>query len=186
MNCFETMTCDSEQIVNQAMDREKSLDLCCRFEATHLPFLFSGVLVRDLNPIGSPMETRLGGLQDNSLFVGHECERWLPLVLQDPVKKALGGARHRGVSQPRAPIIGRPISYSCLSASIGCTEARRIAGRKHASAAAMKAAGSIGAQVEQQALNEAARRQRGRAVLKKSATLHPRIVPSEEGFTLER
>ena len=51
MNCFETMTCDSEQVVNQAVDREKSLPLCGRFEATHLSFPFPGVLVTDFSSI---------------------------------------------------------------------------------------------------------------------------------------
>jgi hypothetical protein len=45
MDRFKTMTCDSEQVVNQAVEREKSLDLCRRLEATHLSFPFPGVLV---------------------------------------------------------------------------------------------------------------------------------------------
>ena len=39
VHCLEMMTCDSEQIVNRVVDREKSLKLCRRFEAPHLTFL---------------------------------------------------------------------------------------------------------------------------------------------------
>ena len=37
--------CNSKHVVNRAVDREKSLNLCRRFEATHLAFLLRGVLV---------------------------------------------------------------------------------------------------------------------------------------------
>jgi hypothetical protein len=33
---FEMMTCNSEQVVNLAVDREKSLNLCRRFETTQI------------------------------------------------------------------------------------------------------------------------------------------------------
>ncbi len=48
---FEMMTSNSEQIVNRAVDREKSLNLCRRLEATHLVFLLPGVLVRDFRSV---------------------------------------------------------------------------------------------------------------------------------------
>ncbi len=48
---FEMMTCNSEQVVNRAVDREKSLNLCRRFESTHLAFLLPGVLVRDFRSV---------------------------------------------------------------------------------------------------------------------------------------
>jgi hypothetical protein len=45
MDRFETMTLHSEQVVNRAVEREKSLNLGRRFEAAHLAFAFPGVLV---------------------------------------------------------------------------------------------------------------------------------------------
>jgi hypothetical protein len=48
---FETMTCNAEQVVNLAVDREESLNLCRRFEATHLAFLLPGVLVGDFSSV---------------------------------------------------------------------------------------------------------------------------------------
>ena len=36
MERFEMMTCNSEQVVNLAVDREKSLNLCRRFETTQI------------------------------------------------------------------------------------------------------------------------------------------------------
>ena len=47
----EMMTCNSEQVVNRALDREKSLNLCRRFEATHLAFLLPGALVGTFSPV---------------------------------------------------------------------------------------------------------------------------------------
>ena len=51
MDRFEMMTGNSEQVLNRAVDREKSLNLCRRFEATHLAFLLPGVLVRDFSSV---------------------------------------------------------------------------------------------------------------------------------------
>jgi hypothetical protein len=48
-NLFETMKCDSEQVVNRAMDRAESLNLCRRFEVTHFVFLLPGVLLGDFS-----------------------------------------------------------------------------------------------------------------------------------------
>ena len=48
---FEMMTCNSEQVVNRAVDREKSLNLYRRFEATHLTFLLPSVLVGNFSSI---------------------------------------------------------------------------------------------------------------------------------------
>jgi hypothetical protein len=45
------MTCNSEQVVNRAVDRQKSLGLSRRFEAKHLPFPLPGVLVGDFNAV---------------------------------------------------------------------------------------------------------------------------------------
>ena len=51
MNRFEMMTGHSEQVMNRAVDGEKSLHLSRRFEATHLAFLLSGVLVRHFSSV---------------------------------------------------------------------------------------------------------------------------------------
>jgi hypothetical protein len=45
------MTRNSEQVVNRAVDREKSSNLCRRFEATHLTFLLAGTLVGDFSSV---------------------------------------------------------------------------------------------------------------------------------------
>jgi hypothetical protein len=58
------------------------------------------VLVRDFSPIVLVLAGSVGhrwkhfsvGCRITSQFVGNECERWLPLVFQDPVKEALGGS----------------------------------------------------------------------------------------------
>ncbi len=42
---FEMMPCNSEQVVNRAVYREKSLRLSRRFESTHLAFLLPGGVV---------------------------------------------------------------------------------------------------------------------------------------------
>lgn len=51
MDRFEMMTCNSERGVNRAADREKSLNLCRRLEATHLAFLLPGVLMGDFSSV---------------------------------------------------------------------------------------------------------------------------------------
>ncbi len=51
MDRLEMMPSYSKQIVNRAVDREKSLHLSRRFEATHLAFLLPGVLVGDFSSI---------------------------------------------------------------------------------------------------------------------------------------
>lgn len=51
MDRFEMMTCNSEQDVHRAAGWEKSLNLCHRLEATHLAFLFPGVLMGDLSSV---------------------------------------------------------------------------------------------------------------------------------------
>ncbi len=51
MDRIEMMTCNSEQVVNRPVDREKSLHLCRRFEAMHLAFLLPGVLVGDFSSV---------------------------------------------------------------------------------------------------------------------------------------
>ena len=45
------VTFNSEQVVNRAVDREKSLNLYRRFEATHLTFLLPSVLVGNFSSI---------------------------------------------------------------------------------------------------------------------------------------
>ena len=84
MHRFETMTCDSEQVVNQALDREKSLPPCCRFEATHCSF--PGVLVRDFSSIVFVLRDSMwDGWKDLSVpsrigteLVGDQLQRWPP------------------------------------------------------------------------------------------------------------
>jgi hypothetical protein len=100
MDRFETMTCDSEQVVNQAVDREKSLPLCCRFEATHFSFPFPGVLVRDFSSIVFVLRGSMcDGWKDLSVrsrigteLVGDQLQRWPALVFQGPAKEAFGGS----------------------------------------------------------------------------------------------
>ena len=50
---FEVMMRHSEQVLNRAVDREKSLGLSRRLEATHPAFLLPGVLVRDFSSVVS-------------------------------------------------------------------------------------------------------------------------------------
>ena len=78
MDRFDTMTCDSEQVVNQAVDREKSLPLCCRFEATHFSFPFPVVLVREFSSI---------------VFVlrGSMCDGWKDLSVRSRIASQLIG-----------------------------------------------------------------------------------------------
>jgi len=93
------MTGDSEQVLNRAVDREESLNLCRRFEATHLAFLLPGVLVRDLNAVVFVLP---GSMADGSKnvsvhsriasLVGDKLQRWPLLVLQDLAKEALGSS----------------------------------------------------------------------------------------------
>ncbi len=50
MNCPQMVPTYPEQILNRTVDREESLSLLDRFEPSHLPLLFSGVLVRNFSP----------------------------------------------------------------------------------------------------------------------------------------
>ena len=72
------MTCDSEQVVNSVVDREKSLNLCRRFEATHLASLLPGVLVGDFSSV---------------VFVlrGSMCDRWKDLSVRSRAASKLVG-----------------------------------------------------------------------------------------------
>ncbi len=100
MDRFEVMPSYSEQIVNRAVDREKSLNLCRRFEATHLPFLLTGVLMGDFSSVVFVLPGSVGdGWKDLSVrsriasqLVGDELQRWPLLVLQDLAKEAFGGS----------------------------------------------------------------------------------------------
>jgi len=51
MDRFEMMSCNSEQVLNRPVDREKSFHMGRRFEASHLAFLLPGVLVGDLSSV---------------------------------------------------------------------------------------------------------------------------------------
>jgi hypothetical protein len=51
MDRFKVMTRNAQQIVDRAVDREKSLNLCRRFEASHLAFLLAGLLGRDFSSV---------------------------------------------------------------------------------------------------------------------------------------
>ncbi len=100
MDRFEMMTCDSEQVVNRAVDREKSLQLFRRFESTHLAFLLPGVLVGDFSSVVFVLPASMAdGREDLSMcswvasqLVGNELQRWSLLVLQDLAKEALGSS----------------------------------------------------------------------------------------------
>ena len=81
---FEMMTCNSEQVVNRPMDREKSLNLCRRFEATHLAFLLPSVLVGDFSSVVFVLPGSVGDGWENlslrsriaSQLVGNKLQRW--------------------------------------------------------------------------------------------------------------
>jgi len=54
MGCFEEMSPNSKQIINRAMDREKSLRMSVRLETTHLSLPLSGQLVGHFGPVVFP------------------------------------------------------------------------------------------------------------------------------------
>ena len=97
---FEMMTSDSEQVVNGAVDAEKSLDLGRCFESTHLAFLLSGVLVGNFSSVVLVPAGSMGnGWKDFSVsrriaskLVGNELPGWLPLVFQNLAKEAFDGS----------------------------------------------------------------------------------------------
>ena len=94
MDRFEMMTCNSEQVVNRTVDREKSLNLCRRFEATHLAFLLPGVLVGDFRSVIFVWPGSVGDGWENlsvrrriaSEFVGDELQGW-PLLVFKALRK---------------------------------------------------------------------------------------------------
>ena len=103
MDRFEAMTCDSEQVVNPVVDRQKSLKLCRRFEAPHLPFLLPGVLVGDFGTVilvlprstcnrwkGLPLCRRVA-----SQLIRNELQRWRFLLRQDLAKETFGALLSR-------------------------------------------------------------------------------------------
>ena len=94
------VTCNSEQVVNRAVDREKSLNLYRQFETTHLAFLLPGVLVGDFSPV---VLVLVGSMDDQwedlsvrsriaSKLVGDELQRWPLLVFQHLAKEAFSGS----------------------------------------------------------------------------------------------
>ena len=96
---FEVMMRHSEQVLNRAGDREKSLGLSRRLEATHPAFLLPGVLVRDFSSVVFVLRGSVGdGWEDLSVrsriasqLVGDGLQRWPLLVPQDLAKEAIGG-----------------------------------------------------------------------------------------------
>ena len=100
MDRFEMMTGNSEQVVNRAVDGQKSLGLSRRFEATHLAFPLPGVLVRDFGSVifvlpglvGDGWEHLSVRSRIGSQLVGNKLQRWPLLVLQHLAKEALGGS----------------------------------------------------------------------------------------------
>ena len=50
MNGLKMMTTDSEQVLDGTVNREKTLSLCHGFEPSHLPLLFTSVLMGDFSP----------------------------------------------------------------------------------------------------------------------------------------
>ena len=48
---FEMMTGHSQEVLNRAVNREKPLHLCRRFETTHLASLLPSVLVGDFSAV---------------------------------------------------------------------------------------------------------------------------------------
>jgi hypothetical protein len=100
MNGLEMMTTDSEQVLNRTVNREKTLSLPHRFEPSHLPLLFTSVLMGDFCPIvfvlaGSmdhrredvPMCSRI-----TPKLVGDQLPGCLSLMFQGPTKEALSGS----------------------------------------------------------------------------------------------
>ena len=100
MDRFEVMPSYSEQVLNRAVDREKSLNLCRRLEATHLAFLLPGVLVRDFRSVIFVLPSSVGdGWEDLSVrgriaseLVGDELPGRPLLVFQNLTKEALSGS----------------------------------------------------------------------------------------------
>ena len=84
------MTCNSEQVVNSVVDREKSLNLCRRFEATHLASLLPGVLVGDF-----------------IVFVlrGSMCDRWKDLSVRSQIASKLVGVHVAEVKKFFVPLL---------------------------------------------------------------------------------
>ena len=100
MDRSEMMTSNSEQVVNRAVDTEKSLDLCRRLESTHLAFLLPRVLVGDFSSVVFVLAGSMGdGWEDLSVgrriaakLVGDELQRWPLLVFQHLAKEAFSGS----------------------------------------------------------------------------------------------
>jgi len=108
---FQVMTCNSKEIVNRAVDPEKSLKVSHRLESTHLAFLFPGGLVGEFNSVVLVLPGSMGDGWENlsvrsriaSELVRNELQRWPLLALQDLAKEAFGsslvsvarGPRHR-------------------------------------------------------------------------------------------
>ncbi len=99
MNGLEMMTTDSEQVLNRTVNRETTLSLPHRFEPSHLPLLFTSVLMGDFCTIvfvlaGSmdhrredvPMCSRI-----TPKLVGDQLPGCLSLLFQGLTKEAFSG-----------------------------------------------------------------------------------------------
>ena len=115
------MTSHSEQVVNWAVDREKSLGLSHRLESTHLAFLLPAVLVGDFSSVVFVLASSMGdGWEDLSVggriasqLVGDELQRWPLLVFQHLAKEALSGplvsvACHQDIEDVAILVNGSP------------------------------------------------------------------------------
>ncbi len=90
----------SEQIVHLTVNCKKALGLTVRLESSHLPFLFTRVLVRDFRPI---IRIAILAVQNGRHhffprctvafeFIGNHPSWRLALVLQHLTEKPLGSA----------------------------------------------------------------------------------------------
>ena len=100
MNGLKMMTTDSEQVLDGTVNREKTLSLCHGFEPSHLPLLFTSVLMGDFSPVVLVLTSAIdNGRKDLPMcsritpkLVGDQLPRCLSLMLQGPTKEALSGS----------------------------------------------------------------------------------------------
>ncbi len=100
VNCFEVVPTDSEQVLNRTVNREKTLSLPHRFEPSHLPLLFTSVLMGDFCPIVFVLVCSMDhGREDVPMcsritpkLVGDQLPGCLSLMFQGPTKEAFNGS----------------------------------------------------------------------------------------------
>src|SRR5262245_10847004 len=92
------MPSNTKEILDTSVDGQESLRLLSRFEPTHLPFSFSGVLMRDFSAIvrvtaGVVRHVRQNSSERSSItfqFIGDDSHWFFALVSQQSQKESFG------------------------------------------------------------------------------------------------